>query len=457
MVRMLPIRVRLTLLFAVGSAIVLAGVGAFVYARMGADLLVGVDASLSAQAGAFATAVRQANGPVGLDRGIFVGSDEEFVQIADASGRVIESTKGVASVAALPPGVIRSVAGRTFLDTRVPGIENVSRLVVQPLDDEGRRVFLVVGMSLQDRADALVQLAVLLGIGGPVALALMSFGAWALAGAALRPVERMRQEAEAISRLEPERRLSVPDQDDEISRLGATLNAMLDRIDQSFEAERRFLDDASHELRTPLSVLKAELDLAVMRERTPEELRATVEHAAVETDRVVRLAEDLLVLSRAHRGRLQIHRADASIGDLVREACDRHRARAMAAGVRIEATAGGGLGSVDPLRVRQALDNLLDNALRHTPPGGVVSVAAATQDGAITFVVDDSGPGFPPELLDRVFVPFSRGASADREASGGAGLGLAIVQAIAAGHGGTVSATNRSEGGARVTLSLRDG
>src|SRR5439155_1173537 len=133
---------------------------------------------------------------------------------------------------------------------------------------------------------------------------------WIVIGSALGPVERMRQEAAAISASEPERRLPVPSSGDELARLGTTLNAMLDRLQDALERERRFVDDASHELRTPLSILKMELDLALARARTPEELESALTNAAEETDRLVRLAQDLLVLARLEGGRVLVHRAE---------------------------------------------------------------------------------------------------------------------------------------------------
>ena len=262
----------------------------------------------------------------------------------------------------------------------------------------------------------------------------------------------MRREAVAISTVDPGRGMSVPEGDDEMARLGATLNDMLARLSRSQEQERRFLDQASHELRTPLATLKAELDLALLRERSPEERRETIENAAIEADRLARLAEDLLVLSRARGGLLPVRREDAAIGPLVREACARHAARAEAAQVRIESYADGVRASIDPVRVRQALDDLLDNAIRHSPAGGTVAVRASVADGALSLVVDDAGPGFPPGFVERAFEPFMQ--SPETADGDGAGLGLTIVRAIAKSHGGSATAQNRPEGGGRVTLVL---
>jgi signal transduction histidine kinase len=244
----------------------------------------------------------------------------------------------------------------------------------------------------------------------------------------------------------------VPDRDDEVARLGVTLNEMLDRMQASFEREHRLLNDAAHELRTPLAILKAEVDLALDRARTVDELTAALASVAEETDHIVRLAQDLLVLARADGAGTSAKQVETSLAVLVQRAADHHEATARSQGVRLEVRASEGSAFVDPLRLRQALDNLIDNALRHTPEGGNVIIAVHRDPGAIRISVEDSGVGFPEGFLDRAFVPFSRGPSAEQH--DGAGLGLAIVRAIAEGHGGSAHAANLPTRGAAVVLSF---
>ncbi len=245
----------------------------------------------------------------------------------------------------------------------------------------------------------------------------------ALAGAALRPVERMRREADAISASEPDRRLQVPPTGDELARLAKTLNSMLGRLQEAIERERRFVDDASHELRTPLGTLKAELDISLSRARSHEELEAVLRRASADTDRLARLAEDLLVLSRAQGGRLPVHCISVSLAQVLGEACDAHRRAAADAGVSLSLDAPAEEVRLDPARLRQAVENLLDNAIRHTPEGGEILVTAVRSDGRVRLRVEDSGPGFPEGFLDQAFEPFTRGdgPTGYRE---GAGLGF---------------------------------
>lgn len=449
----LPLRLRVTLAFAAGMAAVLAAVGAFVYVRTGADLLDQVDSGLRSRGEVLASQVA-ASGPDIPPISIpLIERDEAFAQIAGADGRILRSSEIVASTPLLQPGIVRSIRARSFFDRRIPGIDDVTRILAVPVMHADARYVLLVGGSLQDRRDAMLQLAATLAIGGPLALALISFSGWLVVGAALRPVERMRAHAAAISTLEPDQRLPVPPGDDELARLASTLNAMLARLEEAFARERRFVDDASHELRTPLAVLHARLELALSRARRPEELEESVRRSLADVQRLSRLAEDLLVYSRAEGGRIPIHREEVALGELVREAVEPHRGRALALGVRIDVESVEAVAELDPIRVRQVVGNLVENAIRHAGPDGTVRVSADRADGQVRIEVRNSGRGFPPDLLPTAFEPFTRGARDRNEP--GAGLGLAIVRAVALAHGGTASAENPPGGGASVTVTLR--
>jgi two-component system OmpR family sensor kinase len=439
----LRIRARLTLASAAIVAAILIGAGGFVYVRFEDELRAAVDTGLRSRADALLSSSDEPTLPTaGL-----IETDEAFAQILSADGDVLDSTPGLTGAAIRPdePAVAR------FADADVRTVEEIvpARMLLVPLDDE--RV-LVVGASLEDQEEALARLAALLLIGGPAALALVVVVVWVIVGAALRPVEAMRSEAAAISASELGRRLPVRETDDELSRLGRTLNEMLERLETALERERRFVDDASHELRTPLANLKAELDLALRRSRTTGELEAALRSAADETDRLVRLAEDLLVLARAKGGKLPVRREDTDAVALVRDIVATFVRRAYERGISLDHRAVESLAaSLDPLRVRQAVGNLLENALRHTPSGGRISVELQRLDGDVAISVADTGPGFSPEFLDAAFEPFTRDDEARTRADGGTGLGLAIVRAIAAAHGGSVEARN-TEHGAEVLL-----
>jgi signal transduction histidine kinase len=170
----------------------------------------------------------------------------------------------------------------------------------------------------------------------------------------------------------------------------------------------------------------------------------------------VALAQDLLVLARADRGTLPIAREEVSLPDLVGSVCEAYRRRAEEAGVALDVEVAAERASVDPARMRQALVNLLDNAIRATPRGGSVTVRATRRAGAVDLIVEDSGPGFSSSVRGHEFEPFVRSDQQAHADGGGAGLGLAIVRAVAEAHGGTAAADDRPGGGARLTLTFRE-
>ena len=445
----MPIRARLTIISGALTAVVLVALGAFVYLRFEATLLEALDEGLRARAEVILTSLQGGIIPIGDP----FEPSEAPLQIIDSNGRVVTSTPGFEDPRP-PPAGVGLVEGAHFYDGEFPtdGAPVAVRLVAMPTDEGG---FLVVGTSLEDTTDALASLAGLMLVGGPIAILLASAVGWLVAGAALRPVERLRTEAEAISASEPGRRLAVPPTGDELARLAEGLNRMLARLEEAAERERRFVSDASHELRTPLANLKAELDIALRRARGPEELTRVLHSASEETDRLGRLAEDLLVLARADGGRLPIRREPVDVGGLVSDTIGNFAGRADELGIElVTATEPGTHATADPTRLRQAVGNLVDNALIHTPVGGQVAAEVASDDASAIIIISDTGPGFPPEFVGSAFEPFSRSDAARSRAEGGSGLGLAIVRAIAEAHGGSVEARNRPEGGAEVRLRI---
>jgi heavy metal sensor kinase len=457
----LPIRARLTLISAALMALVLAVSGVFLYLRLRADLLEAVDSGLESQAAALLPNVLRADGSLGVGGGL-IDPGDAFAQVLGTGAVVLQSSPGLRSAPLLTEAEVAGLRGPRFLERDVQTVNETvdeeveGRLLAVPV--AGGRV-LVVGASLDDQHEALARLAALMAVGGPLVLILAGGVGWVVAGAALRPVERMRIEAAAISASEPGRRLPPAGTGDEVARLGETLNEMLDRLEQALQRERRFVDEASHELRTPLANLRIELDLALRRARSSEELEGALRSAADETERLARLAEDLLVLARADRGRVPVRREEVDVAELVGGEVDAFAARARQAGVAIEARVPTGLrSSLDPLRMRQAVGNLLDNAVRSTPPQGTVTIEVGHADGFLSLEVRDTGEGFPAAFLRSAFEPFARPnaprSRPDRDA--GSGLGLAIVRAVAEAHGGTVEAANRPEGGAAVRLRIPD-
>ncbi len=437
----LPIRVRLAAAFAATLAIVLALVGSFVYVRFRADENRAIDTELLNRTTSFFAAPNP-NPQLRID--LLGSSDEQFGQVIDRAGRV------AATSAQLTP---RPFAGAALGFRYAAVMTRRERRRVRLLVTRHGDTTLILASALDDRDDALRSLRNLLWRASALTLAAASLLAWALAAAALRPVERLRAEAGSFSTTELTIRLAVPKSDDELHRLAVTLNNMLDRIQDSFERQRSFVDNASHELRTPLANLRMELELALRQERSEAQLLDALQSAATESSRLDRLASNLLTLARTADGLLPIRREPIDLAALVRDTTATFAARAAADGVALHTDGDvDGLVAVDPLRVGQALTNLLDNALRVTPRGGSVTVAVSASSTEIIVAVMDTGPGFSTKLATSAFGLFVRGPS-DQRSSDGAGLGLAIVAAVAESHGGraTIDTTVR---GSTVSIHL---
>jgi signal transduction histidine kinase len=437
-----PIRVRVALAFACAAALVLSALGVFLHQRLAAELDSSLRSSLVGRAGDLAALARRSpraelQGNHLLERG------DDIAQVLDARGHVVAGAPGFRARPLLTPGEARrATAGSLSISRRrLPGDDDVVRLFATP---SGRRA-VVVGAALESRDSALENLDGLLVLGLPGALILAALAGYVVAGRALAPVEAMRRQAAVIGEGDVALRLPEPHADDEVRRLAQTLNAMLARIEDVLERERTFVADASHELRTPLTRLRAELELALSGGGDAEALREVVASALAETDRIGRLANDLLILARADRGRLPVRREPTVLRDLLEQAVKR---AGVAASVECSSEL---VVPVDPIRLGQAVGNLLDNAARHG--GGEVEVSGTASDGQVEVAVRDHGRGMPPDLRKTAFDRFVRGGHAADDAHG-AGLGLAIVAAVAAAHGGSASVEEAPGGGTRVSLRL---
>ncbi|TAM84321.1 MAG: HAMP domain-containing protein [Jatrophihabitans sp.] len=446
----MSIRLRLSAVFTL-AAIVIVGIGGYLYlGQLRQGLQNSIDQNLQTRAAAIAADLQ--TGAAALpDRTSGLG------QLYRASGQLLDSTGPLRGDRLLTAAQIRAVAGGADLHldssitVRAPdesGTQTVRILATRGPGDE----VIVVALERDLIDDAVHQATVKLVILGAVVIALAGPGSWLLARAALRPVERMRAQVARLDAAGAAEGVAVPRTRDEIARLGSTFNALLGRLHAALRREQAFVADAGHELRTPLTVLKGELQLAQRPGRSAEELRATVGIAAEETERLIRLTESLLVLARDSRPVLT--RID--LADLTFAAAGGLAARAAESGVSVQVEADEAPAvDADPDRIRQVLDNLIANAIRHAPRGSTVTVRPGIDGPDAVVSVADRGPGFPPEFLPVAFERFTRADDARTRAvdsSTGSGLGLAIVAAIMDQHGGSATAADRPGGGAVVTV-----
>jgi signal transduction histidine kinase len=443
--RRLPIRIRITLVFAAAMAVLLAGLSGFLVLRLQSQLDQTIRQGLETRAGDLAALVTTTQA---LRQTTLPDEDVSVVQLLDASGRVISGAPG-SSAAPLQTSAQLTRARQASLDFDMPvGEERTpTRLLATRSGDS----VIVVGQSLEARDEAVRQLGAQLLVGVPAALLLACLAGYVATASALRPVESMTRRARAIVPGAHGARLPVPPADDEISRLGDTLNAMLGRQEDALEHERAFVADASHELRAPLTIMSAEIHVALHTADDVGTFRLALESLAIENDRVIHLAENLLVLARADQRRLPLRPELVDVAAFVLACASRFTARASQEGIRIEHDVDADLfASADELRLGQLLDNLVDNALRYAET--IVTLSARRHEAGAIVRVSDDGPGFPPAFVSRAFDRF---AVADDSRTGQqTGLGLAIAEAIAHAHGWSVTIVADGARGARVELRI---
>lgn len=268
-----------------------------------------------------------------------------------------------------------------------------------------------------------------------------------------RPLERVVQVSAEVARGAVQERLPLTQESREVQQLQSSLNQMLDSLQARENQQKQFVADASHELRNPLHALQGTLEVARRRPRTPDEYQEVLDTALQETRRLIDLADDLLELSRADLRRLELRRKPLQLLELARDSLRFHQALADQAQVQLFGPVGpSGTLQADPDRLRQVLDNLLDNAIRHCPRGGMVEVGVEETPQALVLAVSNSGQSLPAEDYEKMFGRFTRLDHSRQRRSGGMGLGLAICRALVEAHGGHIRGRARAEGGSRFEV-----
>jgi two-component system OmpR family sensor kinase len=448
----MPIRLRLAAAFAAVAAALFA-LGGWAFASgLSSVQLSAIDAQLTVQ---LAQAVHYL--PAGSATGATVSAasppGDYVIQVIDSRGQVRGASPDTGTVPLVTAAQIGQARHGRISVTSTADEEGL-RIAAAPLAGHAGWVA-VAGESLETYDATQSQVARELAVGGAAFVAVAGLGAYGLARAALSPVERLRQQVAAISERGEAASIAEPTTGDEIAALAGTMNELLGRLRRALARQRALTADASHELRTPLAVLRGELELAARPGRSREELAAAVRNAAAEAERLTRLTEDLLLLARSDEDQLSLRLGPTDVRQLLASSAALAGSRLAASGVtcRVDAQSGT-YADLDADRIRQAVDNLVDNALRFAPRGSVIVLAARADGPDLDIEVRDDGPGFPPDFLPHAFERFRRPDSGRARGDGGAGLGLAIVRAIAAAHGGGATAGHGPGGGAVIRLHL---
>ncbi|GAA4629641.1 hypothetical protein GCM10023196_051790 [Actinoallomurus vinaceus] len=438
--RLVPgsLRARLLLAFTLGASAALMLCLVLLYVLLVRQLNAALDEDLTQRSHDLATAATQGDlGAVGRD---------PLAQLYAGDGTQISGSPALAGVRLLSVSEVRSFTGRRLVHRSLPG-GAPARMLARRIR-HGR--VLAVAVSTHPAEAARHRLTWVLFLAAPGLVAVLTVAGWCVLRAALRPVRALTREASAISSLDTGRRLPSVPGDDEIAELARTLDAMLARLRVSFERERAFVDDAGHELRSPIAVLRGQLELALAATGHREEIERSLQASLAETDRLTRLAEDLLLLARERAGTLLLRREPLDLLDLA--AAEARRLEPIL-GLRTDVTGDPVVVDADGDRLRQVLTNLAANSA--AAGARALRLTISREPDEVTIEAADDGPGFAPGLLDSAFERFARGDTARTRGTPGAGLGLSIVRSVVAAHGGMVDAKNGPPlGGAVITIRL---
>jgi heavy metal sensor kinase len=455
-------RFRLTAWYVALFSLLFVVFGIFLYGLLSKDLRTRLDQSLTSEA---STASALFEDELVEEKGDVRMAATEAVAGLRLPGSRVGILEGSGLLASSGPvskqesrAVVAEAAGNTSPDRvlALPQLgRNGARAATHRLTTLGRS-FLIFSIAPLDSIAAdlgVVRRVILLAL--PLLLGLAGIGGYLLATHSLAPLGWMAEQAREITGNNLNRRLEIGGAAEELTLLAASFNELLARLDQSFESMRRFVADASHELRTPIAVIRGEADVALSHDRGAGEYRESLAIVLDESRRLSRLVDDLLNLARADAGRVKLEVQEFYFDELLAECCRSMQTLASASGVTLECRSAGDVQfRGDEALLRRLAINLLDNAIRYTPPGGKVSAVLEADAAGARIRISDTGVGIPSEAAPHVFERFYRADKARSRQDGGFGLGLAIVKWIAEAHNGTVALTPNSGLGTTFTVTL---
>ena len=453
------IRFQLTLWYALALAVVLAASGFFWHLYLAREMRNSIDEKLriiAAEVASFHITTHpehlfpdeihrpDANHCGGLESFVRHRNWGQYIQMLNAQGTIACATSNMKGFhLPLTKLALQTASeGKTHFETIHTLAPGPIRLMTFPLIVDNKITDIVqVGEGLASMESALERLRLMLLIFSPLALSLLSFGGWFLAGRLLEPVVHVTQTARRINAGNLSQRIPVDDNEDELTQLAETFNSMLARLEDSFTRTKQFTADASHELRTPLAILKGETEVALRWGKDPEELRQTLLSNLEEIDRMGRIIEDLLLLAKSEAGQMRLDVREFSLGDLLQDLYLQGKTLGEPKNIGISLQ----LQVTEDIRIRgdqfqlhRLMLNLVNNAIKYTPENGHVEIRLTVKGNDAVLAVADTGIGIAAEHLPNLFERFYRVDEARNRSEGGTGLGLAIVRSIAEAHEGRV-------------------
>lgn len=463
----IPVRLRLSLGHAIWMALLFLSVGYGLYRVVEMNLYRSVDASLlvSAQSIRDARFIRGFSPPL-MERFLNQFFGEKFIrpyaQLVDLSGKISAKTDTQVSLPVTPKALARAEHGLETFETFPPRARDASplRQVTLPVVKFGRFTgeLIQVAAPLDSALLTMREIGWVLWITFPLGLALSVVFGYILTKRSLKPVTDISVAAAKLGSDDLSVRLPLTEANDELRQLAKTFNEMLDRLEDAFLRLRRFTGDVSHELRTPLAVLRGEAELALRKERSPDDYRASLKTMVIEANHMTGIIEDLLLLARAESKAvamswLELDTADF-LSDLVNVVQPVYEAKNVQ--LRLVNRAGHRM-HANPGYLTLALKNILLNAAKHSLPGNSVEFEVSTEPGAVIFQITDSGEGIPADSIPYIFDPFYRVDSARNRAAGGTGIGLSLAMALVKLHNGTITVRSKMGEGASFCVKIASG
>ncbi len=459
----LPIRWRLTLWFSGILALMLVVFGVGLYSYFRNSLQASIDTKIRSIGDVLSSSMTESQNP-----SVFLNFERylenvlgrrpkgKFIQIMDRSGKIGAKMNDI-EAEALPVSfatVERALRGEVVYET-VEKARPRLRLVTIPIVEKNKTTSIVqVGTSLEDFDETMNRLLIILIIGIPTAISLTVVVGYVMAKKALKPVDKIRKTAVKITSRSLDERIDIGPRRDELTRLAETFNEMIGRLQNAFQRVNQFSSDVSHELKTPLTILKGETEVTLRKERTAEDYRQLLGSHLEEIDRMTKIIEDLLLLSKADAREVQLNMEEIDLKDLVVDVCMDMKFFAAKKGVDLLVRE---LEDVkltgDELKLRRMLLNVIENGIKYTAKGGWVEVTSSLNNGYVRIDVKDNGIGIAENDLRYVFDRFYRGDKSRRRESG-SGLGLSISKWIAEAHQGSIEVESAPSRGSIFSIRL---
>ena len=459
-----PVRLRLSLGHAIWMALLFLCVGFGLYRVVEHNLQRSVDTSLliSAQSIRDARFLRGFSPPI-MEQFLNQFFGEKYIrpyaQLVDLSGKISAKTDTHVSLPVTPRALARAEQGLETIETFAPRRDGEAplRQVTLPVVKFGRFTgeLIQVGANLDSTLHTLREIAWVLWISLPVGLGLSIVFGYLLTMRSLSPVTQMSAAAKNLGSNDLSFRLPLPVAKDELRQLAQTFNEMLDRLEDAFKRLRRFTGDVSHELRTPIAVIRGEAELALRRERTAAEYKASLQTIVGETTNMTTIVEDLLLLARAESRAVAMSWTELISADFMQEVIHSVQAVYAAKGIALRITSKGpSRFHGNPVYLMLALKNILINAAKHSAAPNTVDFTIGDDGRCTLFTITDQGEGIPADSLPYIFDPFYRADTARNRAAGGTGIGLSLAMALVKLHDGTIQVSSKPGEGATFVVRI---